>query len=354
MYGIEKLEASLPTINNQFINGLNFQMDFTRTQSYNKKKFKECYEKIFTNIPAISGCVKLGRLNGMIQNSVYYREMGDTLSYIIKYYSKSESKLTNNIDRYVTILSNLESFLRDNKDSILENLKQIFINCEKTLFKEAWNTQIEEIEIDKLLELFFNKLENSDNLPEEERQDVFKAFFDNLVSNKRNLKAILKSNDIEILNKLNYFYNRSDIKEFNTNGIFKIQMMHNWNSLRMKKGVGIEKKYEVFCKTATIACNDCIHGVINKIINTIKGNKNNNSKELKTTLLEYLEAMKNYAINEIQKCGLFIDKTQSLVPNNFWKQKTINYKLFEKQQNVEPVKQDNMQNNTSKWSCNIV
>ena len=333
LYGIQTLEGTLPTINNQFISGLNSPIDFTRTHSCNKWQFKSYYDKMLRKVQSIQNCINVNLLEKLTMQVILYISAIDYAKIFLNKNNINNSayinKLINTINDRINIADNLVNFLVKNRESIIKNTRQISANC-NNLFREAWNKQMEEVNVYELLNRFFNEITNSYNFQKAKRIDVFLAFFDNLILNKKNLEVILNSNDITLINKLNYFFNRDDIRNVNTKIGLKMEMMSNWDLLRVKKGVGIERKYEIFCEIIIMMLNDRIQKTINPIIDIIKNNKNNNTNKLKSTLLSYFYTIKNCTINEIQKCGLFLDKTKSLVPIDFWKQNQIDYKLFEK------------------------
>ncbi len=67
LYGLDKLAASLPTINEQFINGYNFQIDFTKLYGVNKDKFKEHYRDMLYTVPATKNCLNFKNIELLLQ-----------------------------------------------------------------------------------------------------------------------------------------------------------------------------------------------------------------------------------------------------------------------------------------------
>ena len=330
LYGMDILEGTLPTINNQFISGLNFQIDFTKSYSRNKKDFKTYYDKILINVPSIQRCINVKLLNELIVTTNRYINTVDYFKKLVNTNNNEQiSQLVSIIDNRISIVNNLNNFFIINGKSILTNVNQILVN-RTNLFNEAWDTQIEEVNINELLYKFFEKLNHIDDLQVDEKTDVYHDFFNNLCVNKTIRDKILLINNTKIINKLNNFLKRADVRKFNTNYTFEIQKKNTWNSIRITNSNVMDKKLEAYHEMITMFCNNCIQTKINPVIEDIK--KNNSDlitiKELKNTILEYLEEIKNYMINETKKYEIFCNNKQSLVPINFWKQKTIDYKLF--------------------------
>ena len=67
LYGLDKLEASLPTINEQFIDGYNFQIDFTKSYIYNEKKFTNHYRDMLYTVPATKNCVNFTNIEQLLK-----------------------------------------------------------------------------------------------------------------------------------------------------------------------------------------------------------------------------------------------------------------------------------------------
>ena len=336
LYGIETLEGILPTINTQFINGLNFQVDLTKTRFRDVDDFTKYYIEMFATAPTLRNCIDSSLLEKLInQTDCYIHNTIKQIEYWLNNYNPKYllSNNTNNniigiICKKISIIHKLRDFLNLNKQYITKNLEQIMIN-RFNIFAELSSTQYEEININELLNNFFYKLENINNLPESEKQDLLTAFFRNTIKFEYVQKLILSLNNIEIINKLNYYLNRNDIKQFGIRNIFADFENKMWNeAINDCEGCNIEEKLEEYYKNWLMFCNDHIHISINPSIERIKNNKNNNIKELKNTMLEYLVKMKNYLLNETNKYATIMKNKQSLVPNNFWKQKQINFKNY--------------------------
>ena len=328
LYGLDMLEGTLPTINNQFTSCLNFQIDFTKTYSRNKKEFKTYYDRILTDVSSIQKCINVKLLNKLIIRTNKYI---DTINYFKNMVDINNNVqmniLTNVIDERISIVNNLNDFFVINSQSIFKNLNQILTN-RINLLNEAWDTQVEEIDINELLKEFFYKIDNIDYLQEKEKTDLYQAFFNNLFINKYIRERVLLLNNTETINKLNNILKQTKVREFNINTTFEIQKNNTWSSIRTKNCSELGKKLEVYYSIITMFCNNCIHTKINPIIDAIKQNNNSNIKELKNTILEYLEGIKNYMINETKKYESIMENNQSLVPINFWKQKQIDFKTY--------------------------
>ena len=350
LYGPKVLEGILPTINNQFINGLNFQIDLTKTIFRTVDDFLKCYEKMFLQVPILYNCIDCTLLGKLISQVDYYINAMNYIKCCLnntnnnsEYLSCNNTKnsnMINIIDERISIIRNLHDFLNLNEHYITENLKQIFDNgC--NILSEALDVQYQEIDINELLNTFFNKLDNINNLPENERQDLLRAFIRNTLTNMYVHKLILLLEDIEIINKFKYFLNRNDIKQFSFHDLFADHSNHTWdevisdceildtmNGSNTGKSIvktPIEKKIEMYYEKWLMFCNEYILGT-NLSIKRIQNNKNNNIKELKKIMLEYLGNMKTYLLNETKKYETIMNNNESLVPINFWKQKQIDFK----------------------------
>ncbi len=117
LYGIDKLNASLNSINEQFTSGLNCDINLTEMDDKNLDYFKKQYIEMFCKNSVLGGCLDTKILNHLIG--------------LLKNYPKNYDDLTNNKK---ALINNLISFFKENL-SVIEQKSKDIINNTDNLFQ---------------------------------------------------------------------------------------------------------------------------------------------------------------------------------------------------------------------------
>ena len=303
LLGLDKFSASLLSINENFISGFEFNIDFTKFSTYNEDKFKEYYMK-FLKTPAVGICLNTSFIHNLIK-------------------ILNELNIDGNNVQLCNTINNLKNFFNETIKCVEKKIDKV-INNIPNLYQQAWEKQQKNVNFDALVNYFIESIENSGDLKRDDKIDLFRTFFNHLFVDEYFLDKVLHINNIETIDKLNSLLNREDVKDYNLaigvrlnfDDVWK-QVCKCYNEGKLKQGMKLECYYDNILPQA----NKIINDIAKSRIDQIKQDNNNINTNLKNTLFEYFNTLIDLISEEKQKCESFFYNKQALVPVDFWKQK---------------------------------